>query len=152
MTTRSKILTAVTIAHTVPASPGSKDQGPGSKELEGLPGAARLARRTAAADSWLAPRSRSSGRPRMSPPSPPPPPLQRSCPPSPPPRSSSPPPPRRSSPPPRSCPREQACPKSGWCQVIRQEPGEPGGEDLPLQVLGLLWKEPGDQRLAQPWS
>ena len=123
--TRSKNLTVVMIAQTAPASP------PPACKVVGLPGAALLASRTAAADSWLAPRSRSRGLPRMSPPPQPPPLSSDGCPP--------------------PCWQPQDSPaKSSWPQVKGEEPGE---ACWPLQVVwpaGSLQQEPGDQRIAQP--
>ena len=130
--TRSKNLTVVMIAHTAPASPPP----PPAWQVLGLPGAALLASRTAAADSWLAPRSRSRGLPRMSPPPQPPPPLSsdEGCPP--------------------PCWQVQGSPAKFWSQVKAEEPGEAQVEPWPLQVQ-VIWpvslqQEPGDQRTAQP--
>ena len=119
--TRSKNLTAVMIAQTAPASPDPPVW------LLGLPGAACLASRTAAADSWLAPRSRSRGLPRMSSPPGSPPLSFDGCPP---------------------CWQAQGSPAKSWPQVKAEEPGEAqeGQAWWPLQ------QEPGDQRIAQPGS
>ena len=105
--TRSKNLTAVMIAQTAPASPDPPVW------LLGLPGAACLASRTAAADSWLAPRSSSRGLPRMSSPPQSPPLFFDGCPP---------------------CWQEQGSPEKSWLQVkaeereacwpLQQEPGD----------------------------